>query len=150
MAFACPNCAVAMTASSTRGLWVHRCQSCGGIWLDRIAAEHVRTKFDAEIARLAGEADAHGSGVVREGARACPACRGRLGTFQHEGLTLDGCAAHGIFFDKNELRALLGQRPGAVAVSAQAGDSEPPPSSGTDWVDVGGVALGALAFFLDD
>lgn len=137
-----------MTASVARGLWVHRCQSCGGIWLDRTAAEHVRTRFDAEIARLAGEADAHGSGIARQGARACPSCRACLGTFQHEGLTLDGCTAHGIFFDKNELRALLGRRPGAA--EANAPDSAPPPSSGTDWADVGGAALGVLAFFLDD
>ena len=137
-----------MTASSTRGLWVHRCQACGGIWLDRVAAEHVRTKFDAEIARLAGEADAHGSGIARQGARACPACRGWLGTFQHEGLTLDGCSAHGIFFDKNELRALLGHRPGAA--DADAHDEPSPPSSGLDWADAGGVALGVLGFFLDD
>lgn len=148
MAFTCPNCAQAMTSTATRGLWVHGCGVCGGVWLDTAAAEFVRTKTNDDIERLVAESTARATVGQQHRLRPCPVCRHPLGAFTHGSLQLDGCRTHGVFFDRNELRALLeanGVRSDRVPM---AGDEkeEASPSSGGGL----GLALGLAAAILFD
>jgi Zn-finger nucleic acid-binding protein len=144
MAFACPNCAAAMTSTSARGLWVHGCGACGGVWLDTTTADFVRTKTNREIAKLVADAAARATVGEQHRLRPCPVCRHPLGAFLHGRLQLDGCRTHGVFFDRNELRLML--EANAASMGAEASESDDGPSSSGGL----GIALGiAAAIFLD-
>lgn len=148
MAFACPNCSTEMTSTSSRGLWVHACRPCGGIWLDTVSADFVRNKTNEEISRIVAEADARATVGPQGRVRPCPVCRHPLGAFQHGALQLDGCRAHGVFFDRSELRVML-EASGVATASATSAPADVAPDSGPASTALG-VVLGVAAFLLDD
>jgi Zn-finger nucleic acid-binding protein len=71
-----------------------RC-ACGGAWLD-----------EAELAGLLAELDVPWQ--PRDGApRPCPECAAPMGMVALEGIALDRCDRHGVWFDPSELVLVL-------------------------------------------
>jgi Zn-finger nucleic acid-binding protein len=81
------------------------CASCDGAFVENPALEQMMgemRKAPWELPEAAGEA----------GARACPACAEAMVVQHLEGVEVDRCAAHGVWFDAGELAiALHGSAP---------------------------------------
>lgn len=113
-----------MAPASGRGLVVWGCTSCGGVWVDPQGVRAASAGFDAELARLSDLASSQARvGMLNQG-RPCPICAAWLVSYSHLGVVLDLCRAHGVFFDRGELRAVL-ERARPPARPAQPGPVGP-------------------------
>lgn len=142
---ACPACGEPLTLTPLRWV-VHACNACGGVWADTAAAERVATVVDRELLAVAKNAALHAdheerlSGEIRPSipnapARRCPACDGELARTRRGGVTLDVCAEHGTWFDRDELgrvaRNLEYERTSSFEVPTRRStdpEMDPPPS----------------------
>lgn len=95
----CPRCGTPLVqAGAARG-----CEGCRGVWL---SAEHVRD-MAASMQTPPAPVDLAGT---KENAQAlpCPDCTEPMETVRTFGVAIDVCKKrHGIWFDANELAALL-------------------------------------------
>lgn len=93
----CPACReIALAYAGER--WA--CPSCAGSYVENAAL----VAMIADVASAPYELpDAQGE----PGARACPICAERMLVEPLEGVTIDRCAAHGVWFDARELAAAL-------------------------------------------
>jgi Zn-finger nucleic acid-binding protein len=104
------------------GVALNGCIGCGGVWVANACAQRILEKplpiFD-ELARRAA-ANARGR-FVRAERPACPICDATLDAVTVAAIPLDVCAAHGTWFDGNELAllvsALLRAKPGTPIAS---------------------------------
>jgi Zn-finger nucleic acid-binding protein len=115
---ACPGCRGDLHRLDVPYVLVAPCMRCGGVWLDRPAAEQVASgklpleckAFIRQHGARAAESDAaagyRAPAVDME--RVCPVCRQGLREMkaENQGLALDVCGEHGTFFDRGELRAI--------------------------------------------
>lgn len=101
----CPGCSAPLELTAD----VSRCGSCRGAWLTEDGLRHrlELMKPGAVLAQRPGRG---------AGGRRCPACAEPLASIEIEGIELDRCAEHGVWFDANELSDLL------VAVAGGAGE----------------------------
>lgn len=120
----CPRCAqTALATSGTHGVWVQYCPRCWGMWLDHAAVQRaVGPAIDGATA-TAGET------------LPCPICRVAMRPWSAREVVIDRCDAHGVWFDRAELDALVaharaGGGPGGLAVAGGI---------------AGGLAIGAIA-----
>ena len=96
----CPACGVRL--EQARSVW--RCSACKGCWVEeRILADMVLRMRDGtgptSLAFL--------SRTTADGVRACPSCGKGMAHVALEGVELDRCADHGIWFDGRELQTTL-------------------------------------------
>ena len=115
----CPRCRGALGEATVPGFSpvpVSACGLCGGLWASGAAPERLRQEL-ASIDTAASAASA-AAAASRPAARArfdtrdpvtCPECRKEMGRFTHEasGCVLDACSDHGVFFDHDELSAVV-------------------------------------------
>jgi Zn-finger nucleic acid-binding protein len=105
----CPRCKNPMITLELAEIEIDHCTDCGGIWLDA-----------GELEMLLGEpqeaADLLASfkidSTAAEKPRKCPICRKKMQKIlvgqSHVPLLIDKCPkAHGLWFDKGELRDIL-------------------------------------------
>lgn len=108
----CPACQSPMEVDFDRGVEIHRCISCAGLWLD---PGELGTMVDdpgpseANVADLReGMKDVHvPTGPVRY--RACPRCKlmmARRNFGSHSGVIVDECRQHGMYLDPGEFEAI--------------------------------------------
>ena len=85
--------------------------ACGGVWTDRSASRRITETVHRELVGIAtqtakravdGEHRPTGPGV----ARLCPACGSPLACVRSGHVAVDVCAAHGTWFDRDELGRL--------------------------------------------
>jgi hypothetical protein len=102
---ACPNPACGAQALRFEvSRW--SCDSCEGLFVENEALE-------ALVGEMAGRpwelppAPALAPAGAAPGSRRCPACAAPLAIEQIEGVTVDRCPAHGVWFDPAELEAAL-------------------------------------------
>lgn len=119
---ACPNCRGAMVQASARGLTAWGCDGCGGVWVDPQGARAAAAGFDAELARLSDLASSQVRFGEQHQGRVCPVCAAWLAPFVHLGVSLDHCRAHGVFFDRGELRAVLERARPTTTAERPAGE----------------------------
>jgi len=91
--------------------WV--CGDCDGLFVENAALE-------ALVGEMAGQPWALPPIEGAPGRRRCPACAEPLTVQDIEGVTVDRCAAHGVWFDPTELEAAL-QHAASVEPSAVEG-----------------------------
>ena len=111
--FPCPGCGYALRPAYSRGVSIHRCLGCHGLWLD-----------PGELAEMLGPHETLGE--VDEGAvarrmaqvelpprtvgyRPCPRCEQpmrRRNFADYSGVIVDLCPQHGVFLDPNEFEAI--------------------------------------------
>ncbi len=109
----CPACAKPLGTSQVGGLGTQACLACGGLWLDRTVFEQLGASRERQGAVL-GALPAPSTPPVVVPApvqyRPCPACGQRMNRVNYarrSGVVLDVCKAHGLWFDRDELRRLL-------------------------------------------
>lgn len=96
----CPRCRAGLEQSGS----VWRCGECTGCWIEeRILSEMVLRMRDG----LGSTALPFVARTAPEPVRACPSCGGAMAHVSLEGVELDRCAEHGIWFDARELETTL-------------------------------------------
>lgn len=107
----CPRCpGHGLFTGEARGVHLHACGGCGGVWLaPEVARRVLRPLFTPGGL----------PGTTSPGA--CPACRAPMvaWTVGETGVELDSCDRHGTWFDRQELESL------ARAASSLRGRPEP-------------------------
>ena len=109
---ACPNCTGTLEIFDERGIEIHRCTSCAGLWLDPGELDDlINTPPDVplDVVELREEMRkvAPPLGEVRY--RKCPRChepmnRRNYGTVS--GVVIDECNRHGMYLDSREFDAI--------------------------------------------
>lgn len=113
----CPACSKAMAGSRIGELDVQACLACGGLWLDRATFEQLGTSRERQGAVLGAlpapslpSASLPGGSPEAVRYRPCPSCQQRMNRVNYarrSGVILDVCKAHGLWFDRDELRRVL-------------------------------------------
>lgn len=100
----CPRCKVPLFQGKTETTSVFGCGACGGIWLDNAASQRLVSAIDGGIVSLGAKAT-RAARVSPEltASVACPVCAEALARKVFVGVELDVCAAHGTWFDRNEV-----------------------------------------------
>jgi Zn-finger nucleic acid-binding protein len=101
----CPHCQSSLAAAETKGVLLHGCGECGGIWIDNASAQKVVASADqvfSDLASRAGRA-AHAKSAGRSESPRCPQCAARLAPSWFGKIQVDTCASHGTWFDAFEL-----------------------------------------------
>ena len=108
----CPGCGSPMEVTFERGVEIHRCVGCAGLWLDPGELESMVEDpglVQADVATLrSGMKDVQvPSAPVRY--RKCPRCQAvmtRRNFGSHSGVIVDECRKHGIYLDPGEFEAI--------------------------------------------
>lgn len=107
----CPRCGgTALGPAETDGVLLQGCAGCGGIWVDDESSRRLIAAPSAQAARLASVASRNArQDVDTSSTVVCPVCQKtmRHQDFPNARLRLDVCDAHGSWFDKGELAALI-------------------------------------------
>jgi Zn-finger nucleic acid-binding protein len=109
----CPHCTGAMFHGPVGGLTVHECGSCFGLWLDRNAFDLVCRDHARQASVLADRPGETVTAVWDGGPiryRKCLVCAqlmNRTNYAQCSGVIIDVCAAHGVWFDRDELQRIV-------------------------------------------
>jgi Zn-finger nucleic acid-binding protein len=106
-ALSCPRCAVALQDVRSSHATLHGCTSCGGVWLDKAAVDHLSRERDADLEKAAGRM----LGLMRQASfdrnkvLSCPVCTGALRRSEIPGRvsSIDVCDTHGTWFDRGEV-----------------------------------------------
>ena len=110
----CPACAKPLAASLVGDLETRACLACGGLWLDRAVFEQLganRERQGSVLGALPAAPLPPVAALEPVQYRPCPACGQRMNRVNYarrSGVVLDVCKAHGLWFDRDELRRLLG------------------------------------------
>jgi Zn-finger nucleic acid-binding protein len=107
----CPDCKVKMTQLLLRRTHFQECEKCHGIWVDQVSFDRICASSDRQAdilgdPRLATKK--RPPPVVRY--RPCPDCGQLMNryNFAHtSGVVIDVCAAHGVWFDRDELQSII-------------------------------------------
>ena len=102
----CPHCNNLMFVMEYDGLETDVCASCAGVWFD---ADELALLFDGRVDLADAAIAALPTAITDEAPRKCPHCRRtmrkvNIGT--GEGVLIDACAGHGLFFDRGEVAEL--------------------------------------------
>ena len=128
----CPSCGSAL-AGLPSTLPVSGCHTCGGMWLGPEASVHIMRglgdALEQDVAALSEET-ARRSLVpsVDSGVRSCPTCSLVMARLVVGEVTVDSCATHGTWFDRDEVghvarvcrRLRAEQHPGPVMSAVRA------------------------------
>jgi Zn-finger nucleic acid-binding protein len=116
----CPTCRTDLDATVIDKTLIDLCANCGGVWVDHAAFEKLisdRTFSDlASALNIPGWAAQQSTAIPSDKDAFyvhCPLCEHfmhRRNYAKRSGIILDVCAAHGIWFDANELARVLNYR----------------------------------------
>ena len=94
----CPVCATPLELAGRTS----RCPSCEGAWVAEDALVAILEQRASTLVKLPWQAR-------QDAARPCAACKAAMQTVNLGSVALDRCADHGVWFDADELTALLKQ-----------------------------------------
>lgn len=95
----CPTCQVALAQAGR----TFKCGTCDGAWVRAEVLVPMLEQTTATLVELPWQAN------TEDHDRACPECGTAMPTVKLGSVALDRCEAHGVWFDKKELVALIGQ-----------------------------------------
>jgi Zn-finger nucleic acid-binding protein len=102
----CPACKESMVVFELDGVEIDRCLRCAGTWLDAGEVD--------QLARLQGGAPDRLTSAIagadggRKGERRCVRCSARMRAVALDKIEIDRCPrGHGLWFDRNEMEALI-------------------------------------------
>ena len=104
VAIACPHCHVALTAVERPHATQHTCPRCGGIWIDDDELQRMFIELAIPPRAPLGPLE------LQAGPVPCPRCGEPMAverTAGGEPPLIDVCAAHGAWFDRDELEIAL-------------------------------------------
>jgi len=109
----CPSCKTPLIVVEREEIELDWCLDCRGLWFDEGELELLgektgRTLETEDLGQRPGDR-------VERGSRRCPRCRRRmelvwLAVRGNEGVQVDRCPDHGIWFDRGELGRLMSLR----------------------------------------
>jgi Zn-finger nucleic acid-binding protein len=117
----CPKCDVPLVILSLKGIDVDVCHQCRGLWFDAGELVELVKDTDGVVDESLAELQQLPGCVAQGRKHLCPRCDSVLEEFapptpEGKSLMLDRCPrGHGIWFDADELQALLGMTPSRVA-----------------------------------
>jgi Zn-finger nucleic acid-binding protein len=150
---ACPACGTPLTPLATP-LPASACASCGGAWLTNETAIHVMRGIgdaqDEELVQTTHAASAHApSHPPADQPRACPVCASPMTPLVVLGVTVDSCAAHGTWFDRDEVERIASAcKKQREAQEAEERDGPPITAEGIV-LGAGQVAVGSAKIAFD-
>lgn len=108
----CPRCHISLTPVQVGDVVLHECSRCAGFWLDSAAFRRICSEREEQAAVLGAAAPATRKvGTVGRGAPyvPCPTCHALMNRYQFADsrVILDLCRGHGVWFDPDELRAVV-------------------------------------------
>jgi Zn-finger nucleic acid-binding protein len=108
----CPRCHVKLIPVQVGDVVLHDCPRCAGFWLASGAFRRICSEREQQAAVLGAAAPVTGKvGSVERGAPyvACPTCHALMNRYQFADsrVILDVCQGHGVWFDPDELRAVV-------------------------------------------
>jgi Zn-finger nucleic acid-binding protein len=106
MAANCPRCGTAMISARSHSAQMFGCAGCGGIWLDNACSRRVIESLCGDTLNKASSLAQFAQRSADRAARiACPSCTAPLErwTVAEANVEIDFCAAHGTWFDRDEL-----------------------------------------------
>lgn len=113
---------------------------CGGAWLSEAMLVQLAQRAQGALVALPWQPRGTGS-------RSCPQCSAAMERVKLADVELDRCTPHGIWFDANELQAVLQRAPqwsgSAAALAAPVAANDDSSSA------VGGVLLTIFSLVLD-
>ena len=112
--FPCPRCGVALFEGRSNDVTLCACGSCGGVWLDNEVARRLVRACPPEAERLADLAADYATVLgVPAGPADCPVCRATMRRVMvpPTSVEVDACDAHGTWFDRRELQAVVAGTP---------------------------------------
>jgi Zn-finger nucleic acid-binding protein len=109
----CPGCGTLLLHGELKGIHLHECPKCFGLWLDKTTFEQICRKAEEQATPLTLGAPQALSAVnllapVRY--HPCPDCRQLMNRFNFahcSGVIVDTCRAHGIWFEADELHRIV-------------------------------------------
>lgn len=133
----CPRCRVSLFVGATPAGPMHGCGTCGGVWLDSAASQRLTQALCDHTIALADQLAHAAPGAGHPAGAVCPVCQAQLAVTRvsRAQVEVDVCAAHGAWFDRNELQVVA--RAFAVDRAYSGG--------GGAAAGVGGVALAGAA-----
>ena len=93
----CPRCRVALETAG----YTERCKTCDGAWIHEDALVGMLQERTSALVFLPWQPR------DKDQERACPVCTKAMQTVNLETVALDRCPDHGVWFDADELAALL-------------------------------------------
>jgi Zn-finger nucleic acid-binding protein len=110
----CPDCKTPMTHILLRHMPLQECQKCFGLWVDTRSFERICADRERSADPLTGALGdkRRPPKMVPQSVRyrPCPQCGQLMNRFNFgrtSGIVIDKCAAHGIWFDRDELRRII-------------------------------------------
>jgi Zn-finger nucleic acid-binding protein len=112
----CPRCSKPLFEGRTSMSTLLGCGGCGGMWLDNAGTRRLLGLVDAEMVALADRVSNAGkvapARVDDSKPLRCPVGGEELWRAMVGDVTVDVCADHGTWFDRNELHRIWSQRIG--------------------------------------
>ena len=111
----CPRCSVPFLAVKVGKKTVYECPACGGLWVSNNTFQEI-CKDQGQQQRVVGfdfESRIASSSATTQSGRTyipCPECTKLMHRRQFascSGVILDMCKAHGVWFDRNELKRIV-------------------------------------------
>jgi Zn-finger nucleic acid-binding protein len=111
----CPRCDVVFLLVKANKKMLSECPACGGLWVDSDTLQEICTDQEQQQAIMGFNPDpmiVKSAAAVQHG-RAyipCPGCHKLMNRRQFagcSGVIVDWCKAHGVWFDRNELRQIV-------------------------------------------
>jgi Zn-finger nucleic acid-binding protein len=117
---------------------LHHCRHCKGTWIEEQSlAERVgsmRTELPRSIEWSSTESRN----------RPCASCGDAMESVVLFDVTVDRCAPHGVWFERNGLTAVLERSTRVIVPAVAAAAVVAPPASTTSGIDAGDVVLGVV------
>jgi Zn-finger nucleic acid-binding protein len=107
----CPQCQEMLEIVDRATVVGYGCPGCGGIWLDSETTARVEQKLDTQTIQVGEVAASLAQTPFPPHAASppCPLCEKPMRSHVVPGsdIEVDGCAAHGTWFDRGELQTLI-------------------------------------------
>jgi Zn-finger nucleic acid-binding protein len=119
----CPACAGRLADVDIQRARARHCANCGGLWLDRADADDTLKYggYNVDMLDVLRELAARDVAPVDiQAPYPCRVCRHTMRRENIEGITIDRCDEHGLWFDHNELLQVLNRStPPGIAFNKQ-------------------------------
>jgi Zn-finger nucleic acid-binding protein len=109
----CPRCRVALESNKIGETFVRSCTKCDGVWLEADAFEAICADRESQSAVLGflDKRTLRGPALTKINYVPCPDCgqlMNRNNFAKASGVIVDICKQHGVWFDADELPAIIG------------------------------------------
>ena len=94
----CPRCGTDLTQAGS----VRACGACQGLWVEEEVLVAMAANMFAPARRVPIPLVPHARQPLP-----CPNCRDPMGTWTLHRVSIDRCATHGLWFDRDELQVVL-------------------------------------------